>query len=169
MARTKGTKKKSATKKKTAAKKRPAKRTTASKTKAVRKSAKKSARKTVKKSAKKATPAKKAVKKLSKVKNPMTKSEVMQTLSDRTGLSKKEVSTVIEELGNVMGAHLEKGAAEKFVLSGLLKVAVKRTPAKKARKGINPFTGEEMMFKAKPAGRKVKITALKKLKELAGA
>ena len=60
---------------------------------------------------------------------------------------------------------MQKGAVEKFVLPGLLKMTVKKVAAKKARKGISPFTGEEIMFKAKPASRKVKILPLKNLKE----
>lgn len=54
-----------------------------------------------------------------------------------------------------------------FILPGLLKLVVKQVPAKKARAGINPFTGEQTTFKAKPASRKVKIKALKSLKEMA--
>ena len=48
---------------------------------------------------------------------------------------------------------------------GLLKLTVAKKPATKERKGVNPFTGEEMVFKAKPASRRVKILALKGLKD----
>ena len=66
-----------------------------------------------------------------------------------------------------MQRHLRKGAAGEFTIPGLMKCVVKRKPATKARKGINPFTGEEIMFKAKPARNVVKVRPLKKLKEMA--
>ncbi|MGI9215039.1 MAG: HU family DNA-binding protein, partial [Gammaproteobacteria bacterium] len=56
---------------------------------------------------------------------------------------------------------------EKFVLPGAFKIVVRKIPAKKARKGINPFTGQPAVFQAKPASRKVKIIALKSLKDMA--
>jgi nucleoid DNA-binding protein len=59
-----------------------------------------------------------------------------------------------------------RGAPGTFTIPGLLKLRVVKKPAKKARKGINPFTGEEMMFKAKPASRAVKALALKGLKDM---
>ena len=62
---------------------------------------------------------------------------------------------------------MKKGAAGEFTVPGLMKLMVKSKPATKARKGVNPFTGEEMMFKAKPARRTVKVRPLKKLKEMA--
>ena len=90
----------------------------------------------------------------------------MGTLSERTGLSKKEVSEVLTQLTLVVEGHLKKGGPGKFTMPGMLKMSVKSVPAKKARKGINPFTGEPTTFKAKPASRKVKVTALKALKEM---
>ena len=63
---------------------------------------------------------------------------------------------------------MKKSSAGEFTVPGLMKLIVKSKPAKKARKGINPFTGEEMTFKAKPAQRVVKVRTLKKLKEMAG-
>jgi hypothetical protein len=53
-----------------------------------------------------------------------------------------------------------------FSIPGLLKMRVVKKPARKARKGVNPFTGEEMMFKAKPATKVVKVSALKGLKDM---
>ena len=67
----------------------------------------------------------------------------------------------------IVGAHLKKGGPGKFILPGMLKMTVKSVPAKGARKGINPFTKEPTIFKAKPARAKVKITSLKMLKEMA--
>ena len=59
-----------------------------------------------------------------------------------------------------------RGAPGLFTVPGLLKMRVVKKPARKARKGVNPFTGEEMMFKAKPATKVVKVTALKGLKDM---
>ena len=115
-----------------------------------------------KKTAKKAT-----AKKVTALKAPMTKSAMVAELSETTGLNKKQVNSVIEELGIIIERHIKKRAPGKFILPGLFKVQVKNKPATKARKGINPFTGEETVFKAKPARRVVKVTPLKKLKEMA--
>ena len=89
----------------------------------------------------------------------------MTVLSEKTGLSKKEVSGVFETLGDLIGFDLKKGPGT-FTVPGLMKVVVVRKPAVKARKGVNPFTGEEMMFKAKPARNVVKVRALKGLKDM---
>ena len=107
-----------------------------------------------------------AVKPLGKVSQPFTKSELMATLAERTELTTKQIKKVLAELSEVLEAHIKKAGPGKFTLPGLLKVTIKKVPAKKARKGINPFTKEEMMFKAKPASRKVKVTPLKALKAM---
>ena len=65
-------------------------------------------------------------------------------------------------------ASLKKGAVGQFKLPGLTKIEVKRKPATKARKGINPFTVEETMFKARPARKVVKIKPSKKVKDIVG-
>jgi nucleoid DNA-binding protein len=103
---------------------------------------------------------------LSKVSKVFTKSTLLSTLSERTGVAKKDVTAVLNELTTVVEGHLKKGGPGKFTLPGMLKMTVKNAPARKARKGINPFTGEPTTFKAKPASRKVKVTALKALKEM---
>ncbi len=97
---------------------------------------------------------------------PMTKTEILASLAESTGLSKKEVGSVIEELGNLIGSNLGKKGPGVFNVPGLMKVKVVRKEAKPARKGINPFTGEEQMFKAKPAHNVVKILPLKGLKDM---
>ena len=109
----------------------------------------------------------KAARKITAIREPYTKSELMATLAENTGLTKKDVSAVLDELGVIMHRHLKKRAAGQFTLPGLMKVKTVRKPATKARKGINPFTGEETMFKAKPAQNIVKIQPLKSLKEMA--
>lgn len=131
--------------------------------------AKKTAKKeTVKKAAGKKAPAKKATpKKITALKTPMTKALMISEISENTGLNKKQVNSVIDELSILIERHIKKRAPGKFILPGLIKVQVKSKPATKARKGVNPFTGEETVFKAKPARRVVKVTPLKKLKEMA--
>ena len=121
------------------------------------------AKKKVKKaSTKKPTPARK----ITAVKEPMTKSAIMEKMAQNTELTKKQVSSVIDELSILIERHIKKPSPGKFILPGLMKIEVKRKPATKARKGINPFTGEETMFKAKPARNVVKIRPLKKVKDM---
>jgi nucleoid DNA-binding protein len=74
---------------------------------------------------------------------------------------------VLDELASVIERHVKKNAAGSFTMPGLFKILVVRKPATKARKGINPFTGEETTFKAKPASNAVKVRPLKKLKDFA--
>lgn len=121
----------------------------------------------------KKTPAKKAStkkapaqRKITGTKTAMTKATIMNEIAENTGLNKKQVSSVFDELAILIERHIKKGAVGKFTMPGLMKVEVKRKPATKARKGINPFTGEETVFKAKPARNVVKIRPLKKLKDM---
>ena len=100
------------------------------------------------------------------VKARMTKTQILNSISESTSLSKKDVGNVIDELSGVIERHIKKRAVGEFVLPGLLKIRTVKKPARKARKGVNPFTGEEMMFKAKPASTTVKVSALKKLKDM---
>ena len=96
----------------------------------------------------------------------MTKTVIVSEIAGNAGLTKKQVSSVFDELGIVIERHVMKRSPGKFMLPGLMKIEVKRKPATKARKGINPFTGEETVFKAKPARRVVKIRPLKALKDM---
>jgi len=107
-----------------------------------------------------------SVKALTRAQKAYTKTELLTTISDRTGVAKKDVSSVLDSLGDVIEAHVKKGAVGSFNLPGLLKVKTIRKPATKARKGINPFNGEETIFKAKPARTVVKVLPLKKLKDM---
>ena len=99
-------------------------------------------------------------------KKPMTKSEILNALSERSGLSRKQVSSVLDELGGLIEQNLGKRGPGVFTLPGLTKIKVVRKPATPARKGINPFTGEPTTFKAKPARNVVKVQPLKKLKDM---
>ncbi len=96
----------------------------------------------------------------------MTKTEILAALAEGTGLSKNEISSVFTELGTLIGKNLGKRGPGVFNIPGLMKVKVIRKPATKARKGINPFTKEEQMFKAKPARNVVKVLPLKGLKDM---
>ena len=126
-----------------------------------------------KKAAAKKAPAKKAPAKVpAKVKaisEKMTKTQIVGTIADNTGLSKKQVSDVMQQLENLIEGSIKKRGAGEFTIPGLMKVTTVRKPAVRARKGINPFTGEETMFKAKPASTAVKIRPLKKMKEFANS
>ena len=91
-----------------------------------------------------------------------TKSDILAAIAKETGLSKKQVGSVFEALGPVIKKSL-KGYGL-FTLPGLAKMKVVKKPATKAREGVNPFTGEKMTFKAKPASKKVRAMPLKNLK-----
>lgn len=106
------------------------------------------------------------VKKLTPATKPYTKTEILNAITSLTGVAKKHVSDVVEALSKVIESHVKKGAAGSFTLPGLLKLQVVHKPATRARKGINPFTGLETLFKAKPARNVVKVKALKKLKDM---
>lgn len=93
-----------------------------------------------------------------------TKSQSFTFIADKTGLTKKQVGAVFDALGTLIKRELKKPG--KYVVPGLMKIKVVRKPATKARKGINPFTGEAMVFKAKPARNVVKVQPLKALKEM---
>ena len=107
-----------------------------------------------------------AKKKVAAAKKALTKSQIIAELSESTELSKKEIAGVFENLSALIGKSLGRRGAGTFTVPGLMKIRVVRKPATKARKGINPFTGEEAMFKAKPARNVVKIGALKALKDM---
>ena len=91
-----------------------------------------------------------------------TKSDILASISKDTGLSKKQVSSVFESLNGVIRKSLKSNGM--FTLPGLAKMKVVKKPATKARDGINPFTGEKMTFKTKPASKKVRVMPLKNLK-----
>src|ERR1700751_4362713 len=93
-----------------------------------------------------------------------TKSEILAQVSKETELSRKQVSEGFESLNGVIKRSLRGNGL--FTLPGLLKLKVVKRPATKAREGTNPFTGEKMMFKAKPASKKVRVLPLKSLKAM---
>lgn len=107
---------------------------------------------------------KKAMPKISLAKKVFTKTEMQKIISEHVGITRHQVGEVFNLLAEIIRCHLAKGAVGLIKLEGLLKIERIHKPAKKARKGINPFTVEEVMFKAKPAHHVIKVRALKKLK-----
>ncbi len=99
------------------------------------------------------------------IKDPLTKGAILRTIAEMTGSSKKDTATFLEALTTIIQGHVKPQGPGKFVFPGLLKITVVKKAARPARKGINPFTGEETTFKAKPAHKVVKIKPLKPLKE----
>lgn len=145
MATKKAAKKKAPAKKKAVAKKAPARK---------------------KPAAKKAAPPKKAA---PAMKQKMTKSQIVASVADSTGLTKKQVSSVLDEMDTLIERSIKKRSIGEFTIPGMMKITTVKKPAKKARKGINPFTGEATVFKAKPASVAVKVRPLKKMKEFAAS
>jgi len=96
-----------------------------------------------------------------------SKTQILNQISENTELTRKQVSAVLDELSDLMEGHIKKRSCGEFVMPGLFKIVTVKKPARKARKGINPFTGEETTFAAKPASTQVKMRPLKKLKEMA--
>ena len=107
--------------------------------------------------------------KLPSFREPLSKSTLIKTITDVTCLGKKDVVAVLDCLTEVIEKHVKPGGPGTFVMAGMMKINVVKKPARAARKGINPFTGEEIMIKARPAYKAVKIKALKKLKEMVAA
>lgn len=97
------------------------------------------------------------------------KGELYTLIADHVGISRKQVAGVFETMGAVMAADLAKptaGTPKVFVVPGLMKVTSKYKPATRERKGIDPFTKQEKVFKAKPASTAIKIRPLKGLKAM---
>ena len=95
-----------------------------------------------------------------------TKADIYTAIAEKTSLSKKEVASVFDSLGELVGRELGKKGPGVFIVPGMLKLKVVRKPATKAKQGVNPFTKEPMTIKAKPARNVVKAVPMKALKEL---
>ena len=107
-----------------------------------------------------------ANRKTTALKEAMTKTQLLNTLSESTGLQRKDVAAVLDQLGAVIERHVRKRAVGTFTLPGLLKIKVVHKPATKARKMMSPFTGQEITVAAKPASRAVKVQPLSALKRM---
>jgi nucleoid DNA-binding protein len=95
-----------------------------------------------------------------------SKSDVFSTIGEHAGLHRRDVAAVFHALGSLIKADLSKSGAGVFKVPGMMRITVTRKPATKARMGINPFTKEEVMFKAKPARNVVRVRPLRGLKEM---
>jgi DNA-binding protein HU-beta len=93
----------------------------------------------------------------------MSKSQIIERIASTTNLSKRDIKAVMETLVSVGHKELKKQGV--FLLPGFAKFVVVKKPATKARKGTNPFTGEEMTFKAKPARKIVRARPVKAAKD----
>ena len=106
-------------------------------------------------------------KKMKPVKTKLSKSQMFEALAEDSGVTKSDVKKVWGSLERLIEASICERGYGQFTLPGLIKVTTVRRPAIKARRGINPFTKEEIWFKAKPASTGVRIRALKKMKGFA--
>jgi nucleoid DNA-binding protein len=97
-------------------------------------------------------------------KKPMNKTEILTALSESTGLTKPQVTALLDQLAILIGKNLSEEGPGAFVLPDLLQIKVQRKPATEERKGLHPITKQEMVFKAKPAKNVIKLVALKRLK-----
>merc|ERR1711881_349815 len=112
-----------------------------------------------------AAPAPKAMKAMRAMKaGALTQTGVFQSVADKCKLKTKDAKAVVEALMGIAASEIKKSGSFKF--AGMLNMKLKNKPATKARKGINPFTKEPCVFKAKPASKTVKCFAMKKLKEM---
>ncbi len=119
---------------------------------------------------KKAAPAKKTETKAATpkpIKEALTKSGLIAHLAEVSEVSAKDVRAVLAALEGAMSGSVSKKGVGQFTLPGLMKITASKVPAKPKRKGINPFTKEEVWFAAKPASIKLKVRPLKKLKDAA--
>jgi nucleoid DNA-binding protein len=95
-----------------------------------------------------------------------SKSDVFGTIAEQVGINRRDVAGVFHVMGALIKADLSKSGPGVFKVPGLMRITVQRKPATKARMGVNPFTKEEVMFKAKPARNVVKVRPLRQLKEM---
>lgn len=97
----------------------------------------------------------------------LTKSQILASLAEGAEIKKKQAAAVLEGLTGLIKSSIGKKGPGTFVVPGLMKITVIQKPAVPARRGINPFTKQEQLFKAKPARRVVKVRPLKALKDMA--
>jgi nucleoid DNA-binding protein len=120
------------------------------------------------KKVKKAAPAPKPAK-LSAVSKPRTKGEIFKLIAEHNGMQRKQVAGIFETMQKIMAVDLAKPSKDKpkvFIVPGLMKVQATYKPPQGERPGKNPFTGEAITIKAKPASTKIRIRPLKQLKAM---
>ncbi|AAM42030.1 HU family DNA-binding protein [Xanthomonas campestris] len=101
------------------------------------------------------------------IKEALSKTGLVAHIAETTQLAPKDVRAVLASLEATAHASLSKKGVGSFVLPGMLKITSVNVPAKPKRKGINPFTKEEQVFAARPATCKLKVRAMKRLKDAA--
>lgn len=132
-----------------------------------KKPAAKPAAKTVTKAVAPKAAAPKTVAATKPIKTAFNKTSLLAHLAEQTGVEPKAVKAVVAALEATVLASVHKKGLGEFTMPGLYKVSVINVPAKKKRTGIDPFTKVERVFAAKPATVKIKVRALKKLKDAA--
>ncbi len=121
---------------------------------------------TKKKVAKKSAAKKPAVKKLPAIRNKMTKADIVASIADDIGLTKKDVVAVFGSLGDLVTRHIKRNGSGEFQIPDTgVKITRVKKPARKSRMGRNPSTGEPLKIAAKPAHLGIKVVALKALKD----
>jgi nucleoid DNA-binding protein len=98
----------------------------------------------------------------------MSKAQVIAELAEKTGLGKKEVQSVFDQLMALVERELGKSGPGEFVLPDMVKLRVKLTPGRPEHVGVDPFTKEQRTFPARPEARKVRASPVKRLKDLVG-
>merc|ERR1711865_990791 len=101
---------------------------------------------------------------MGKAGSAMTQTAAYAAVAEKVGLKAKEVKAAVEGLFAVASQEMKKNGSFKF--GGVLNMKLKNKAATKARKGINPFTKEPCVIKAKPASKGVRVLAMKKFKEM---
>ena len=94
------------------------------------------------------------------------KQDIVSDLAENSGLTKAQISSVLDELTILIQRHLMEGSVEEFILAGLIKMDTTKKEAKEAYTGVNTFTGKTIEFSAQPAKTVVKVHALKGLKDM---
>lgn len=109
----------------------------------------------------------KATAKTEEKKRPLTKTQIIANITEKSGLAKKDVAAVLDLLGEEIKASFGKKGVGSFILPGLIKIDKKQVKAQPAKKGVkNPLTGEIYDRPAKKAHEKIRVRPLKALKEL---
>ena len=107
-----------------------------------------------------------AAPKVTAIRAKMSKAAVLSQIASETGLTRAQVESVMDQLELLINRHIKKRAVGEFSLPGLLKIRSVKRPAMKKRMGRNPKTGEQIEIPAKPAENRVRITPLKRMKEM---
>ncbi len=95
-----------------------------------------------------------------------TKSQIIAAISEKTGLSKKDIGSVFSAMSELVNSHMKRRGSGEFTVPQVgVKIKRVKKPAIKTRKGVNPFTGEVIKIKTKPARNQIRLSALKTLKE----